>query len=169
MTTFDLRQAKLRPGEEYRDEQEITLSPYDLGGQRYLPVPENVSAELVINRGTSGTTFELNFPIRLHGPCYRCLKDAVLDLSIHTREYQATSPGEADELKTPYVVDNQLQLSNWARDAIAVELPQQILCRPDCAGLCAICGEDLNENPHEHQVERSDPRWAALEELKEKL
>jgi uncharacterized protein len=169
VTTFDLRQAKLRPGEEYRDEQEITLSPYDLGGQRYLAVPENVSAELVINRGTSGTTFELNFPIRLHGPCYRCLKDAVLDLSIHTREYQATSPGEADELKTPYVVDNQLQLSNWARDAIAVELPQQILCRPDCAGLCAICGEDLNENPHEHEDERADPRWEALEALREKL
>jgi uncharacterized protein len=169
VTTFDLRQAKLRPGEEYRDEQEITLSPYDLGGQRYLTVPENVSAELVINRGTSGTTFELNFPIRLHGPCYRCLKDAVLDLSIHTREYQATSPGEADELKTPYVVDNQLQLSNWARDAIAVELPQQILCRPDCAGLCAICGEDLNENPHEHEDERADPRWEALEALREKL
>jgi uncharacterized protein len=169
VTTFDLRQAKLRPGEEYRDEQEITLSPYELGGQRYLPVPEKVNAELVINRGTSGTTFELNFPVRLHGPCYRCLNDAVLDLSIHAREYQATSPGEADELKTPYVVDNQLQLSSWARDAIAVELPQQILCRPDCAGLCPICGEDLNENPHEHEDERVDPRWEALEGLREKL
>jgi len=169
VTTFDLRQAKLRPGEEYRDEQKIALSPFDLGGQRYLPVPENVNAELVINRGTSGTTFELRFPIRLHGPCYRCLKDAVLDLSIRAREYQATSPGESDELTTPYVVDNQLRLSDWARDAIAGELPEQILCRADCAGLCAICGQDLNENPHEHAEERQDPRWAALEELKERL
>lgn len=169
MTTFDLRQAKLRPGEEYRDELEVALSPYDLGGQRYLPVPENVTAELAINRGTSGTTFELRFPVRLHGPCFRCLKDAVLDLSIHAREYQATSPGESDELATPYVADNQLRLSDWARDAIALELPQQILCRPDCAGLCPMCGEDLNENPHEHEEERLDPRWAALEELKEKL
>ena len=123
MTTFDLRQAKLRPGEEYRDEQEIALSPYDLGGQRYLPVPEEVSAELAITRGTSGTTFELRFPVRLHGPCYRCLNDAVLDLAVRAREYQATSPGEADELKTPYVVDNQLKLSNWARDAIALAVP----------------------------------------------
>jgi uncharacterized protein len=169
VTTFDLRQAKLRPGEEYRDEQEIALSPYDLGGQRYLPVPDVVSAELAITRGTSGTTFELRFPVRLHGPCYRCLKDAVLDLTIHAREYQATSPGESDELRTPYVVDDQLQLSDWARDAIALELPQQILCRPDCAGLCPICGEDLNENPHQHEEKQSDPRWAALEELKGKL
>jgi uncharacterized protein len=169
VTTFDLKQAKLRPGEEYRDQQQIDLSPYELGGQRYLPVPDSVSAELVIARGTSGTTFELHFPVRLHGPCYRCLKDAALDLSIHAREYQATSPGESDELRTPYVVDNQLRLSDWARDAIALELPQQILCRPDCAGLCPVCGEDLNENPHEHEEDRTDPRWAALEELREKL
>jgi uncharacterized protein len=169
VTTFDLRQAKLRPGEEYRAEQEIALSPYDLGGQRYLPVPENVTAELAIIRGTSGTTFELGFPVRLHGPCYRCLKDAVLDVSVQAREYQATSPGESDELRTPYVVDNHLRLSDWARDAIATELPEQILHSPDCAGLCAICGRDLNEHPHEHADERTDPRWAPLEELKERL
>jgi uncharacterized protein len=169
VTTFDLRQAKLRPGEEYRDEQEITLSPYDLGGQRYLPVPENVAAELAITRGTSGTTFELRFPVRLHGPCYRCLRDAVLDLDIRAREYQATSPGESDELSTPYVRDNQLHLSEWARDAIAEVLPEQILHDPECAGLCPVCGQDLNDNPHEHVDETPDPRWAALESLKDRL
>jgi uncharacterized protein len=169
VTTFDLRQAKVRPGEEYRDEQEIALSPYDLGGQRYLPVPENATADLAITRGTSGTTFELRFPVRLHGPCYRCLRDAVLDLDIRAQEYQATSPGESDELSTPYVRDNQLQLSEWARDAIAEVLPEQILHDPDCAGLCPTCGEDLNENPHEHEDTTTDPRWEALEELKNRL
>jgi uncharacterized protein len=169
VTTFDLRQAKLRPGEEYRDEQEIELAPFDLGGQRYLPVPEKVPAELVISRGSSGTTFELRFRARLHGPCVRCLKDAVVDLPISAREYQATNPGEAEELRTQYVQDSRLDLSGWARDAIALELPEQILHAPDCAGLCPVCGEDLNENPHEHEDERTDPRWAALEGLREKL
>jgi uncharacterized protein len=169
MTTFDLRQAKLRPGEEYRDERDIELAPFDLGGQRYLPVPEKALAELVISRVSSGTVFELRFGARLHGPCVRCLTDAVVDLPISAREYQATSPGEAEELRTQYVRENRLDLSTWARDAVALALPQQILCRPDCAGLCAVCGEDLNENPHEHYEKRTDPRWAALEELKEKL
>jgi uncharacterized protein len=169
VTTFDLRQAKLRPGEEYRDEQEIELAPFDLGGQRYLPVPESVPAELVVSRVTSGTVFELRFKARLHGPCVRCLKDAVVDLPINAREYQATSPGEAEELRTQYVQDNRLDLSIWARDAVALALPEQILCKEDCAGLCAVCGEDLNENPHEHEEERSDPRWAALESLKDRL
>lgn len=169
MTTFDLRQAKLRPGEEYRDEQEIELTPFDLGGQRYIPVPETVPAELAIGRGSSGTTFELAFQARLHGPCVRCLRDAVVDLPIRAREYQATNPGEAEELTTQYVDENRLDLSGWARDAIALELPDQILHDPDCAGLCPVCGEDLNDNPHEHAEERSDPRWAALEGLKDRL
>ena len=53
--------------------------------------------------------------------------------------------------------------STWARDAVALELPEQILCRPDCAGLCPVCGKDLNVEPHEHLERDPDPRWAALE------
>jgi uncharacterized protein len=57
----------------------------------------------------------------------------------------------------------------WARDVIALELPDQILCRPDCAGLCPVCGKDLNEEPHEHADVELDPRWSALEELRDRL
>jgi uncharacterized protein len=48
-------------------------------------------------------------------------------------------------------------------------LPEQILCRAECAGLCPVCGENLNENPHEHEEERHDPRWDALAQLKDRL
>ena len=80
MTTFNLRTLKLRSGEQFRDEQEIKLEPLELGGQRYLPVPETVPAELTITRASTGTVFEHAFHVRLHGPCFRCLEDAVLDL-----------------------------------------------------------------------------------------
>jgi uncharacterized protein len=169
VTTLNLRALKLRPGEEYRDEHETALEPLDLGGQRYLPVPDQVGAAVVINRVPSGTVFSLSFPVRLHGPCYRCLNDAVLDLAVSSREYQATDPKESDELSTPYVQDDRLDLSAWARDAISLMLPDKILCRPDCAGLCPVCGRDLNLEPHEHEEDRDDPRWAALAELKDRL
>jgi len=168
MTSLNLRQVRLRSGEQYRDEPEIALEPLEFGGQRYLPVPDKPVAELTISRASTGTVFELRFRSRLHGPCQRCLEDAVVDRSISAREYQATNP-DADELRTPYVVDDSLDLSAWARDSLALALPEQILCRPDCAGLCPVCGADLNANPHEHAEEVSDPRWAALAELKEKL
>jgi uncharacterized protein len=90
-------------------------------------------------------------------------------VAVRSREYQATSPDESDELRTPYVVDDRLDLSAWARDAVALALPDKILCRPDCAGICPVCGRDLNREPHEHEEKEADPRWAALSELRDKL
>jgi uncharacterized protein len=168
MTTFDLRRLRLRSGEEHRDEVEIELAPFELGGQRYLPVPDTVPAELTIDRATTGTAFRLRFHARLHGPCYRCLADAVLDIPVDAREYQATNP-DSEELTTPYVEEDRLDLSAWARDSIALALPLQILCRPDCAGLCPECGRNLNDEPHVHEEATGDPRWSALESLKDQL
>ena len=169
MTSFSLRSVRLRPGEQYRDATEVALEPIDLAGQRYLPVPEKVDAELTLSRASTGTVFELHFRGRVHGPCFRCLTNAVVELPISAREYQATNPGESEELRTPYVVDERLRLSEWARDALVLALPDKILCRPDCAGLCAVCGRDLNREPHEHEEASSDPRWDALAELRERL
>jgi uncharacterized protein len=168
VTIFSLRQVRLRSGEQYRDEVEVELEPLAFGGERYLPVPEKAPAELVISRAATGSVFDLAFEVRLHGPCQRCLGDAVVERRISTREYQATNP-DSDELRSPYVVDDRLDLSAWARDALALSLPEQILCRPDCAGLCPVCGKDLNVEPHEHEEETSDPRWQALAELRDRL
>jgi len=168
VTTFNLRTLKLRSGEQFGDAKEIQLEPLELGGQRYLPVPETVPAQLTITRASTGTVFGLGFHVRLHGPCFRCLDDAVLDLPISAREYQATSP-EDDEMRTPYLEDDRLDLSAWARDALALELPDKILCRADCAGLCAVCGKNLTLEPHQHEEDEPDPRWSALAELKDRL
>lgn len=169
MRSFNLRQAKLRSGEEYRDEVELELEPFEFGGERYLPVPGTVPADLAITKASTGTVFQLSFKARLHGPCYRCLGDAVLEVPIAAREYQATNPEGSDELRTPYLVDDNLDLSGWARDAIALALPDKILCRADCAGLCDVCGKNLNDEPHTHEDEPTDSRWAALEGLREQL
>ncbi len=166
MTSFSLRQVKLRPGEQYRDEVELELPAFAFGGQRYLPVPEKIPADFEITRANTGTVFRLSFTARLHGPCYRCLGDAVLEVPIDAREYHASSP-EDEQLTTPYVVGNDVDLSQWGRDAVALALPDKILCRPDCAGLCGECGKNLNEEPHTHDDHEADPRWAALEALRQ--
>ena len=168
MTSFSLRQLRLRPGEEHRDELEVELAAFEFGGQRYVPVPEQVPAEFTVTRANTGTVFRLAFGTRLHGPCYRCLGDAHLDVAIDAREYQATKPVDEQET-TPYLVDDRLDVSAWARDAIALALPDKILCRPDCAGLCPVCGKNLNDEPHTHEEEVADPRWAVLEELRDRL
>ena len=90
----------------------------------------------------------------------------MLEVPIHAREYQAESP-EDEELTTQYIVGANLDVSQWARDAVALALPDKILCRPDCAGLCGVCGKNLNDEPHTHEEEHRDPRWAALEALRD--
>jgi uncharacterized protein len=99
----------------------------------------------------------------------RCLEDAAVDLAVDGREYHSADERADEQLRSAYVVDDRLELSVWARDAIALELPDQILCRPDCAGLCPVCGRNLNEEPHEHEDETIDPRWSALDALRDRL
>ena len=169
MTTLDLRTINVRSGDQFRDELAIELEPFELGGQRYLPVPRAVPAALAVTRAATGTVFELRFDARLHGPCFRCLEDAVLDVPVSAREYQAVNPGDDEELRTAYLDNDQLDLSTWARDAVALELPEKILCKPDCAGLCPVCGKNLNDEPHEHDEAEPDSRWSALAELKDRL
>ena len=169
MTRFPLRRARLRPGEEHREEVALEVEPFELGGQRYAAPAQVVPAVLGITRATSGDVFDLSFAVRLHGPCMRCLADAVLEIPVEAREYHAADPAAPEELRSDYVVEDQLELSRWARDAVALELPDRILCRPDCAGLCSVCGGDLNARPHEHEDRVDDPRWAVLAELRDRL
>jgi len=95
----------------------------------------------------------------------RCLEGARKAVDVDAREID--QPGGGEELSSPYVEDEHLDLRGWARDALALALPSQILCREDCLGLCAVCGENLNEAGAEHRHEpEPDPRWAALRDLK---
>jgi uncharacterized protein len=165
MTTFDLRALRLRSGDQARERVEIELEPLVLGGQTYEPRPNPAPARLAVTRASSGTVLELALDVTLDGPCFRCLQDAELALELRLREYEATRP-ESDDERTEYLHDDRLDLSAWAHDAIALALPDKILCRPDCAGLCPVCGKDLNVEPHEHADERADPRWAKLSELR---
>ena len=170
MTVFNIRTARLQSGDQFRDVKDVDLEPLELGGQRYVPIPEAPEAALTLTRLSSGLMLELELDVRLVGPCVRCLGDAGLDVSVHDRQYQASAPdADDDELRTPYLQDDRLDLSAWARDAVALSLPDQILCRPDCAGLCPMCGRDLNVDPHEHEDEGGDARWAKLAELRDKL
>ena len=169
MTVFNLRHLKLRSGEEFRDAVEVELEPLLIGGSEYVPDPATVRAELTVTKATTGSVYRLSFRARLHGPCFRCLCDTAVDESVDAQEYQATNPGEDEELRSPYIVDDTLDLSAWARDALALGLPLQILHAPDCAGLCPVCGKDLNDEPHTHDEIAADPRWAALDELRGQL
>jgi DUF177 domain-containing protein len=161
-----LRRLRLRPGEEYRGPVLLAIEPFSLGGEEYVSSPSEVPGELVVQRASTGDVFRLSFDVTVEGPCMRCLAPAAVTLHVDAREYQAADPVADEELRSDYIADGELDLDNWARDQVGLALPDQILCRPECAGLCPVCGKDLNVEPHEHDEVAVDSRWAALEALR---
>ena len=94
----------------------------------------------------------------------RCLGLAGVDVAVDAQEYEASDPNAPE--RPPLGATSERASSTWvawAHDQVALVLPEQILCRPDCAGLCPVCGKNLNDEPHEHEDVVADPRWAALE------
>jgi DUF177 domain-containing protein len=163
--TFDVGALLLSSGEGRRLELEVPVDSFDFGGQRYAVPGEQVNASLDVSHTTTGYSLRLRFETALEGPCMRCLESAGHAVSVDTREVD--QPGGGEELSSPYLEEDELDLKAWARDALALALPTQIVCREDCLGLCAVCGENLNQAGPDHAHEREpDPRWAALRELK---
>ena len=163
--TFDIGRLGLSSGEGRRLDLDVPVDDFDFGGQRYSVPGHAVTATLDVAHTTTGYSLRLRFEAALEGPCMRCLEDAGHAIDVDAREVD--QPGGGDELTSPYLEEEQLDLAAWARDALALALPAQIVCRDDCAGLCAICGENLNLAGPDHAHEREpDPRWAKLSELK---
>jgi uncharacterized protein len=166
-TIIDLAQLQLAYGEGRRLELPARLEPLELGGQTYVVSPDAVDVRLDVSRPSGGFAFRLRFPLRIEGPCMRCLEGAAMEAEVDAREV-AHEDTEDEELRSPYVSDDELDLGRWAHDAAVLAIPAQFLCRPDCAGLCPVCGESLNDaDPKEHEHElATDPRWAVLDKLK---
>ncbi len=164
--SFDLGALRLTSGEGRRLELEVALEPLTFGAEMYAVTPAVVPAVLDISCMTQGGyALRLCFDASLQGPCMRCLEPALPQIEVEAREVD--QPGGGDELSSPYVADEALNIHDWARDALVLALPAQLLCREDCAGLCPVCGTDLNVAGPEHAHEREpDPRWAKLSELK---
>jgi uncharacterized protein len=167
---FSLEGLGLQAGEGRRFEFEVGVEDVLVGSERYGVAPASMPVVLDLSRTThAGWAMRLRFEMRLSGPCMRCLEPAEPGFPADLRE--VSIPGGGDDLTSPYVSDaGELDLRAWVQDAVRLTIPDQILCRPDCAGLCPVCGENLNEwvagdRIHEHERE-PDPRWAALRDLK---
>jgi uncharacterized protein len=163
--SLDLGTLGLASGEGRRLTLAVAPGAFDFGGTSYAVEPPVVDAKLDVSRMThGGYALRLRFAAALSGPCMRCLEPAQPSTEVDAREVD--QPGGGEELRSPYVEGEELDLAAWAHDAYALALPAQVVCREDCAGLCPECGVNLNEEPgHAHERE-PDPRWAKLRELR---
>jgi uncharacterized protein len=160
---FDLGRLGLTSGEARSLDLRVRVGEFQFGGQTYTA--EEVPARLDVSRMPGGYALRLRFSDLLAGPCMRCLEEATHGVTVDAREIHQPGGG-SDELSSPYIEVDELDVHGWARDALVLELPVQIVCRDDCKGICAVCGENLNTAGPDHQHEKPrDSRWSKLSEI----
>jgi uncharacterized protein len=163
----DLERLALSHGQARALDLQVALKPIELGGQNYEPEGGGSEARFDVSRTSTGYALRLRFTTEVSGPCVRCLEAGTNTIEIDAREVDQGGTSD-EELRSPYVNDGILDLGRWANDALVLAFPAQPLCRADCAGLCPVCGESLNDaDPEAHRHESGgDPRMAKLRELK---
>lgn len=165
---LDTRELGRRPG-SMRTVQLTAPAPAGLGIEDLIGVP--VGAELALDLRLESVmdgvlvTGTVTAPVA--GECGRCLTEVSDELAVPVQElflYPEASaerdPAEEDEL--PQLVGDLLDLGPTLRDAVVLALPLTPLCREDCQGLCATCGERLDDLPEDHAHDTTDARWGAL-------
>jgi uncharacterized protein len=127
------------------------------------PVTVDAEVESVVEgllvTGTVGATAMVG--------CVRCLRELDLEVEVEVRELFALERGDDEDEGYAVLPDDRLPLDTLARDALVLAFPAFPLCRPDCAGLCPVCGADRNTIDCGHGgTDNIDPRWAGLADLR---
>jgi uncharacterized protein len=179
---LDTRDLGRRAG-TMRETRRTEPAPADLGrGMAIIAPGSDLELDLRLESVMEGVLVTGTVSATMTGECGRCLEPVSQPVTAHIQElfrYPDSGPyggakqgtraeladGEDDD-ELPQLVDDLIDLEPVLRDALVLELPMTPLCRDDCAGLCADCGERLDDLPADHSHEAVDPRWAALSGLR---
>jgi uncharacterized protein len=128
----------------------------------HVPEGSDVTVDVVLEAVAGGVEVAGTVEAPWAGACRRCLAEAVGTLVVPVRELY-TQSGDGDE--TYELHDDTVDLEVLAHDALLLELPPAPLCRPDCQGLCPMCGVDRNLEKCSCTTP-TDQRFAALDALR---
>jgi uncharacterized protein len=153
-----------------------TRRAYDVGPVRLdlgedIHLHEPTTGRLGLSRTNRGLLVRADLHAVLDETCSRCLRPIEVPIDVTIDEealpsVELTTGVPVDTGAEPDVVrldeHHQLDLEPLVREAIQLAEPIAPLCRPDCPGLCPICGQELASGPHDHPEEPVDPRLEAL-------
>lgn len=153
-----------RPGTTKDLSVSVAADEFAFADGRILDEPLEVRVHL--ESLSDGITVEGRITVGVRTECRRCLRTVEDRLTVPIEELFQVTVVDPDA----YPIDqDQANLLPMVRENVLLVVPLAPLCRPDCAGLCSVCGKDLNDGACGCQQAEPDPRWAELESLKERL
>ncbi|MDR0837051.1 MAG: DUF177 domain-containing protein [Propionibacteriaceae bacterium] len=153
-----------RPGTMKQLAREVD-APADLGVEMIrVPAGSPVQLELTLESAGEGVLVRGTAEAQLEGECVRCLGPIAYSDTFDVEELYFYAGRDAEE-DSNFIEDDEIDLEPALREGIVLNLPINPICKPECLGLCQVCGFDLNEDPaHAHEA-TTDGRWAALRGL----
>jgi len=128
----------------------------------------NLYGSIRVTRTPQGILLQAEFKAQTTLECVRCLTELQQSLEINFTELYAFSQRYVTDSGLLMPETGIIDLTPVMREYILLEIPISPLCRPDCKGLCPICGNNLNESTCNHEDESGDPRLASLKKLLDK-
>lgn len=163
---LELHELGRRPGAMRRVERTVP-APAGLGVE-LIGVAEGDPLELALRLEAvvEGVLVSGTVTAQVRGECGRCLAPVTDEVVVEVQELFAypdsLTEETAEEGEVGRIEDDVVDLNPYLRDAVVLGLPLTPLCRSECRGLCATCGEPWDALPADHTHETIDPRWAAL-------
>ncbi|MCU1368363.1 MAG: hypothetical protein JWN39_4002 [Ilumatobacteraceae bacterium] len=151
-----------RPGSERDIDLHIGTEALGLTDTRFRP-DDQVQIRLHLESLNDGIVVVGTIDVPWHGSCRRCLKPLDEDARSEVDELYQVVVTNPDAFE---IVGDQLDLSPMVRELSLLDAPEAPLCRPDCQGLCPVCGIDLNEATCTCEAPALPSVWDVLDQLK---
>lgn len=160
---------KRSPGVRRHEQRSGQVGELSVAGS-VVPADAVVMADATLDSVHGGIEVSADVSAPWKGECRRCLVPVSGEIHAHVRElYRPHSRGDDQADEETYPLEGEmLDLKPLVRDALLLELPLAPLCTDACRGLCPTCGADLNGGMCSCSAAPADPRWSALDALKER-
>lgn len=164
IAAIDVRDLAGHPGASRHQAVEGTLEDAPASEVASVLATQPLEAELLLESIVEGVLVSGSLKGAFHLVCSRCLKEFDQPFELQLSELFSPEP-EEDSDDYPLDEEGFIDVEQMVRDAVGLELPFSPLCKPDCLGLCPVCGGDMNAGECSGQHEQIDPRWSGLEEV----
>jgi uncharacterized protein len=153
------------------------ISQQSIGYNRvfYFDLPElvlqpdlklrQVEGEIEFSRTSEGLLAQGKFQAVVDATCGRCLCDFEQVLITDFTELFTFPSHVREDTELVYPEDGQIDFGPILREYMILEIPINPVCKQDCKGLCSVCGNNLNTEPCDHELDSIDPRMSVLKSL----
>jgi uncharacterized protein len=155
-----------RPGSRKEIALDVATADVDLEHEERLVPESSIAVHLECSSTNDGIVVDGSLNVRFRGVCRRCLRPVDGERSIEVHELYQESRTDPDSFP---IENDQIDLRSMVRESVLLDVPESPLCRPDCPGLCPVCGADRATENCTCDTTSVDPRWSVLSEFRDSL